>query len=254
LDYSHLLSQVEVKIKIEPPEYDENLGMSGWSNSDPHCTAANHEFFLQSILTVSQFLPQNYLGCKNCTKSPWFCRTAISRKNWRINNYILTTLLLGLSAERTIFPHWLSNTTHKAEFQKSSPHKGDMKQIPYWGSTNIKCHCKNFSHEATWHPGYEHPCLKTYVWEKRMELLVLCVSKALTKGMFLVEPSVHVSDSFSIPSLWPNNTSDGINRKTQGTLTGTSQSMHQANKFLLEPPSGKSVLLDMPLQQTNTLK
>lgn len=29
LDYSHLLSQVEVKIKTEPPEYEENLGLSG---------------------------------------------------------------------------------------------------------------------------------------------------------------------------------------------------------------------------------
>jgi hypothetical protein len=29
LDYSHLLSQVEVKIKTEPPEYEDNLGLSG---------------------------------------------------------------------------------------------------------------------------------------------------------------------------------------------------------------------------------
>lgn len=28
LDYSHLLSQVEVKIKTEPPEYEENLELS----------------------------------------------------------------------------------------------------------------------------------------------------------------------------------------------------------------------------------
>jgi hypothetical protein len=29
LDYSHLLSQVEVKIKTEPQEYEDNLGLSG---------------------------------------------------------------------------------------------------------------------------------------------------------------------------------------------------------------------------------
>lgn len=29
LDYSHLLSQVEVKIKTEPPDYEENFGLSG---------------------------------------------------------------------------------------------------------------------------------------------------------------------------------------------------------------------------------
>jgi hypothetical protein len=34
LDYSHLLSQVEVKIKTEPPDYEENFGLSGWINSD----------------------------------------------------------------------------------------------------------------------------------------------------------------------------------------------------------------------------
>jgi len=41
LDYSHLLSQVEVKIKIEPPEYEENLVLSEWFNSDLHHRAAN---------------------------------------------------------------------------------------------------------------------------------------------------------------------------------------------------------------------
>jgi hypothetical protein len=30
LDYSHLLSQVEVKIKTEPPDYEDNLELSGW--------------------------------------------------------------------------------------------------------------------------------------------------------------------------------------------------------------------------------
>jgi len=40
MDYSHLLSQVEVKIKTEPPEYEENLGLSGWNNSNIHCRAA----------------------------------------------------------------------------------------------------------------------------------------------------------------------------------------------------------------------
>jgi hypothetical protein len=29
LDYSHLLSQVEVKIKTEPPDYEDNLELSG---------------------------------------------------------------------------------------------------------------------------------------------------------------------------------------------------------------------------------
>ena len=47
LDYSHLLSQVEVKIKIEPPEYEENLGLSEWINSDWHHRAAN-SFYLQT--------------------------------------------------------------------------------------------------------------------------------------------------------------------------------------------------------------
>lgn len=40
LDYSHLLSQVEVKIKTEPPEYEENLGLPGWINSDKHYRVA----------------------------------------------------------------------------------------------------------------------------------------------------------------------------------------------------------------------
>lgn len=47
LDYSHLLSQVEVKIKIEPPEYEENLGPSEWINSDWHHRAVN-SFYLQT--------------------------------------------------------------------------------------------------------------------------------------------------------------------------------------------------------------
>lgn len=43
LDYSHLLSQVEVKIKTEPAEYEENLDewtMSGWIKSNLHYRAA----------------------------------------------------------------------------------------------------------------------------------------------------------------------------------------------------------------------
>ena len=60
LDYSHLLSQVEVKIKIEPPEYEENLGLSEWicitELPTPFIYNYNNNIFLKSIWTMLQYL------------------------------------------------------------------------------------------------------------------------------------------------------------------------------------------------------
>jgi len=68
LDYSHLLSQVEVKIKIEPPEYEENLGLSEWINSDLHHRAAN-SFYLQP---QQHFLTKYLVNASVVTASvPW---------------------------------------------------------------------------------------------------------------------------------------------------------------------------------------
>ena len=60
LDYSHLLSQVEVKIKIEPPEYEETVGLSEWINSNLHHRAANslylqpyQQHFLKKYLDIA---------------------------------------------------------------------------------------------------------------------------------------------------------------------------------------------------------
>jgi len=39
-------------------------------------------------------------------------------------------------------------------------HKGDMKQVTYWGPTNIRHHHTRFSNRPTSHRGFVYPWLK----------------------------------------------------------------------------------------------